>query len=160
MSPISLRLQKLLEEHEVDYEILHHRQDFRARTTAADTGTPDREFAKTLVLWIDGAYAIAAVPASHFLAESRLARSIGAGDVRLATEYEMENLISDCEVGAAPPFGRLYELPTYASPVLARDETITFNAGTHRDAVRMSWADYERVAKPEVVPLSRHEEEA
>ena len=159
MSTICPRLQKLLDEAEVEYEVLHHRQDFRARTTAADTDTPAREFAKTLVLWIDGEYAIAAVPASHFLSESRLARSIGARVVRLATEYEMENLISDCEVGAAPPFGVLYELPTYASPVLARDEEITFNAGTHRDAVRIAWADYERLAKPEVVALSRHEDE-
>ena len=159
MSTICPRLQKLLDEAEVEYEVLHHRQDFRARTTAADTHTPEREFAKTLLLWIDGEYAIAAVPASHFLSESRLARSIGAEEVRLATEYEMENLISDCEVGAAPPFGMLYELPTSASPVLARDEQITFNAGTHRDAVRMAWADYERLVKPEVLALSRHEEE-
>jgi Ala-tRNA(Pro) deacylase len=51
----------------------------------------------------------------------------------------------------------LYDLPVYASPVLAEDERITFNAGTHRDAVRMAWADYARLAKPEIVHLSRHE---
>jgi Ala-tRNA(Pro) deacylase len=44
--------------------------------------------------------------------------------------------------------------------VLARDERITFNAGTHRDAVRMAWSDYERLAQPRVVSLSRHEEES
>jgi Ala-tRNA(Pro) deacylase len=159
MSPIQPRLQKLLDESGVEYEVLHHREDFRARTTAADTHTPPAEFAKTVVVWVDGAYALVALPATHFVAESRLAHSLGAQEVRLATEFEMGDLLPDCEVGAAPPFGELYGLATYASPVLARDEQITFNAGTHRDAVRMQWSDYERLARPQVVALSRHEEE-
>lgn len=159
MSPMHRRLQALLDSEQVEYEILHHREDFRARTTASDTRTPPAEFAKTVVLWVDGHYALAVLPATHFVAESRLAHSIGADKVRLATEFEMQDLMPDCEVGAAPPFGALYDLSTYASPVLARDERITFNAGTHRDALRMSWADYVRLARPQVVPLSRHEEE-
>ena len=157
--PIDPRLQTLLDESGVDYEVIHHRDDFRARTTAEDTHTPPREFAKTVFVWVDGSYAIVVLPATHFVAESKLARSLGADKVRLASEYEMQDLCPDCEVGAAPPFGRLYELPLYASPVLTRDEHVTFNAGTHRDAVRMTYADYERLADPVIVPLSRHEEE-
>ena len=79
------------------------------------------------------------------MAPSRLARSLAADEVRLASEFEIADLCPDCEVGAAPPFGVLFDLPTYASPALARDEKITFNAGTHRDAVRISWADFERL---------------
>jgi Ala-tRNA(Pro) deacylase len=63
------------------------------------------------------------------------------------------------EIDAAPPFPSLCGLPVYASPLLAREKQITFNAGTHCDALRMSWADYERLAKPEVVHLSHHEDE-
>jgi Ala-tRNA(Pro) deacylase len=51
----------------------------------------------------------------------------------------------------------LYGLPTYASPILACDERITFNAGTHRDAVRIAYADYKRLVQPTVISLSRHE---
>lgn len=153
------RLQKLLDESGVEYQILHHPEDFRARATAADTHTPPAEFAKTVFLWIDGAYALAVLPADHYVAPSRLARSIGAESVRLATEFEMNDLCPDCETGAAPPFGMLFGLATHASPALTHDETITFNGGTHRDAVRISWADYLRVAAPSISPLSRHEEE-
>jgi Ala-tRNA(Pro) deacylase len=156
---MNLRLQKLLDASGVDYEVLHHREDFRARSTAADTHTPPIEFAKTVVLWVDGSYALAVLPATHFVSEHKLAKSLGADEVRLASEFEMQDLLPDCEVGAAPPIGLLFGLPTYASPVLARDEHITFNAGTHRDALRMTWADYERLAKPTLVSLSRHEEE-
>lgn len=157
--PLNARLQKLLDESGVDYEILHHREDFRARTTAADTNTPPGEFAKTVVLRIDDGYALAALPATHYVSPSRLAQAIGAGEVRLASESEMQDLMPDCEVGAAPPFGGLFGLPTYASVLLAEDEHITFNAGTHRDAVRIAWTDYERLAQPHIEHLSHHEEE-
>jgi Ala-tRNA(Pro) deacylase len=152
-------LQKLLDEAEVEYEILHHPTDYRARATAEDTHTPPVEFAKAVFLRIDEGYAVAALPATHFVAPSRMARAIGADEIRLASEREMEKLCPGCEVGAAPPVGALFDLPTYASPVLARDERITFNAGSHQDAVRMRWDDFVLVARPEVVPLGRHEEE-
>ncbi|MEN8184077.1 MAG: YbaK/EbsC family protein [Myxococcota bacterium] len=157
--PINERLQVLLDESGVEYEIIHHQDDFRAVTTAEDTHTPAREFAKAVFLWIDGSYAMATLPATHFVAESKLARSLGAENVRLAFESEMQDLCPDCEVGAAPPFGTLYGLPVYASPVLARDDHVTFNAGTHRDAVRMAYKDFERLVKPRILPLSRHEDE-
>ena len=158
MSPIQPSLQKLLDDADVEYEILHHKEDFRALATARDTHTPPAEFAKTVVLWIDGGYALAVLPADHSVALHRLERSLDADEVRLATETEMRELMPDCEVGAAPPFGALHGLPTYGCPNLERDERITFNAGTHRDAVRMSWADYVRLAEPAMVPMSRHEE--
>jgi Ala-tRNA(Pro) deacylase len=157
MTGIAKRLHDLLDERDVDYEILHHRDDFRAQSTAADTHTPPLEFAKTVFLWIDGKYAIAVLPATHFVAESKLARSLGAEKVRLASEFEMQDLVPECEIGAAPPFGNLYGLPVYVSPVLARDERITFNAGSHRDAVRMKYEDFERLVEPRIVPLARHE---
>ena len=95
MTGIIKRLHDLLDEQGVEYEILHHRDDFRAQTTAADTHTPPREFAKTVFLWIDGGYAIAVLPATHFVAESKLARSLDAEKVRLASEFEMQVEIAE-----------------------------------------------------------------
>lgn len=158
MSDVAKRLHDLLDESGVDYEIIHHKPDYRAEQTALDTHTPPKDFAKTVVLWIDGQYALAALPADHTVSERKLRRSIGAEDVRLAAEWEMEDLCPDCEIGAAPPFGVLYGLPTYVCPLLAEDEQITFNAGTHRDAVRMSWQDFERLVKPRVASMSKHED--
>lgn len=157
--PINRRLQKMLDESGTDYEILHHREDFRARATAADTHTPPAEFAKTVLVRIDDRYALAVLPATHYVAPSRLADALGVDLVRLASEAEMAELAPDCEVGAVPPFGELFQLATYASPLLAADESITFNGGTHKDAVRMAWADYEKLARPRLEHLSHHEEE-
>ena len=85
---------------------------------------------------------------------------LGADEVRLAAEWEMPELCPGAEVGAAPPLGSLFDLPVYVCPVLTRDERITFNAGSHTDAVRIAYADFERLERPTVVPMSRHEEES
>jgi Ala-tRNA(Pro) deacylase len=159
MPPIDPRLQQLLDDQDIEYQLIHHRQDFRARRTADDTHTPPSAFAKTVVVHVDGRYGMALLPATHYLAPARLARSIGAEQVRLASESEIRSQMPEYEIDAAPPFPSLCGLPVYASPLLAREKQITFNAGTHCDALRMSWADYERLAKPEVVHLSHHEDE-
>jgi Ala-tRNA(Pro) deacylase len=159
MAPIDPRLQELLDDQDVEYELIHHRLDIHAQRTADDTHTPPQEFAKTVVVHVGAGYAMVLLPATHNLAPARLARSIGAGVVRLASESEMRNLMPEYEIGAAPPFPSLCGLPIYASPLLAREKQITFNAGTHRDALRLTWSDYERLAKPEVVHLSHHEDD-
>lgn len=157
MSKIVKRLHELLDKSGVDYSIIRHHRDVTAAQTAAHTQTPQKEFAKTVFLCIDGEYAVAVLPATHFVAEGVLATSLGASEVRLASESEMEDLCPDCAVGAAPPFGNLYGLPVYVSPILAGDEHITFNAGTHEDSVRMGYTDYARLVEPRVVHMSRHE---
>jgi Ala-tRNA(Pro) deacylase len=157
---IDARLQRILDEDGLGYEIIHHVADRRALRTAHDTRTPPEQFAKVVVVHVDDHFALAVIPATHYLAPSRLARELGANRVRLASESEMRRAIPDYEPGTAPPFASLCGLPVYVSPLLAAEEFITFNAGTHCDALRLLWKDYERLAKPQVVHLSHHEEEA
>ena len=157
MSGIVAKLKEFLEENGVDYEVIHHKTDYRARETARDTHTPQGEFAKSVFLLIDDQHAMAVVPASRDVAIGKLRDAVGAGEVRLASEDEFERLCPDCEVGAAPPFGNLYDLPVYVSKSLAADEQITFNAGSHSEAVRMSYRDFERLVKPRVLAVCKHE---
>lgn len=156
---IDAGLQRLLDEEGVGYEIIHHVIDRRALRTAHDTRTPPKEFAKVVVVHVDDHFALAVLPATHYLAPSRLARSIGATSVRLASDSELRRALPDYEPGTAPPFAPLCGLPVYVSPTLAAGKYLTFNAGTHCDALRMVFEDYARLAKPEVVHLSHHEEE-
>ena len=110
-----------------------------------------------MFVWVDGTPARAVLPANKHLAPSKLCKAIGAKRVRVATEIGLKTLCADCEPGAAPPFGVLYDLPVYASQALAADEQITFNGGTHDQAIRMRFADWQKLAKPTVVRLSRHD---
>ena len=48
-----------------------------------------------------------------------------------------------------PPFGNLYDMDVYVSPLLAKDEEIAFNAGSHTELIRMAYKDFERLVEPE-----------
>ena len=111
-----------------------------------------REMAKTVVLRAGehGRKTILAVlPGPKHVNLDKLAAALEE-PVRLATELEFSELFPDCELGAMPPFGLLYDLPVYVDESLARDKEVVFNAGTHRDAVRMAYEDFVRLAKPKI----------
>ena len=152
------RFRKYLDEAGMPYEMIRHERDIHARATAAHTHTPLGEFAKTVFLQIDGEPAIAVVPASREVALSKVRRALEAESVRKAWESEIEEICPGCEVGAAPPFGPLYDVPVYVSLAIARDEEITFNGGDHEHAFRMRFKDYEQLVKPRVLRLCKHDD--
>lgn len=83
-----------------------------------------------------------------------LAKAALARQAELVNEEEMERVFPDCELGAEPPLGELYGLPVYVSVALADAKTITFNAGTHEQAVRMSYEEFAHMAQPIVADCS------
>ena len=144
MSLLTNRLTDYLDQTGVEYELVHHRLDFSAQRTAADTHTPGRAFAKSVVLRTRQGYVLVVIPANRKI-DFGLVHDVLGPDVVLADEPEIAELFPDCEVGAEPPFGQLYGLPVYLSPDLADDAFITFNAGTHHEAVRMRYDDFVRL---------------
>lgn len=153
------RFRRYLDEAGTPYEMIRHERDIHARVTAEHTHTPLEDFAKTVFLWIDGAPAIAVVPASREVALSKVQKGLGAKHVRKAWESEIETICPDCEVGAAPPFGSLYDVPVYVSLSIAHDEEITFNGGDHEHAFRMRFEDFDQLVHPRVLRLCKHDDD-
>ena len=54
-----------------------------------------------------------------------------------------------------PPFGNLYGIPVYVDQTLTEDERIVFQAGTHTDTIRMSYADFASLVSPMIVEVVR-----
>ena len=81
-------------------------------------------------------------------------RKPSAKPVSLDTEQEFKSLFPDCATGAMPPFGNLYGLPTYVDKHLAQQDYIVFEAGTHTDAIKVNYRDYEKIVKPRVEDLA------
>jgi Ala-tRNA(Pro) deacylase len=106
------------------------------------------------VVKADDDFIVCALPASYRLDMSKLARTLQARNVRLADESEMADLFPDVEVGAEPPMGQLWNLPTYVDQHLAKGNEIVFQAGTHSHAIRMKFADYENLTKPRIADLA------
>jgi len=144
------RLKSFLDSNYVPYESLPHPTTYTAQGTATLMQISGKEIAKSVVLCA-GVYGedtiLAVLPGSKHVKFDKLAAALGK-PVRLATEAEFSRLFPDCELGAMPPFGALYNLPVYADASLAKDKEVVFNAGTHHDAVRMSYDDFVRLAKP------------
>ncbi len=64
---------------------------------------------------------------------------------------ELSERFPDCEIRAMPPFGNLYDMPVFADESLTRDKEIAFNAGSHRELVRLAWEDFVRLVEPKIV---------
>jgi Ala-tRNA(Pro) deacylase len=97
-----------------------------------------------------------AMPAPYQADLDRVTEVLGAAEVRLAAEEEFASAFPDCEVGAMPPFGNLFDLPVYVDEALAEDETVVVQAGTHTDTMRLKYADFERLVEPTVVGFAYH----
>jgi Ala-tRNA(Pro) deacylase len=149
------RLRTLLDERHVAYEVLGHSRDYTAQETAAHTHTRGREFAKAVIVRAGDGYVMAVLPAHHEVDLERLGAALGHGAVELASEEEIARVCPDCEPGAIPPFGNLWELSVVASLALTEDERITCNAGSHREAIRLAWNDFRRVVEPRLLDFSR-----
>ena len=97
---------------------------------------------------------MAVLTASYKVDFKQLKKAAKAKKVELASEKEFKDLFPECEVGAMPPFGNLYEMDVYVAESLAEDEQIAFNAGSHTELVRMAYADFERLAQPKVLKFA------
>jgi Ala-tRNA(Pro) deacylase len=152
------RLTDFLDGHGIRYVVIQHSLAFTAREIAVSSHIPTNAIAKSVVLTIDGIRTMAVLPGSEMVELLLLRDALGATRVELAGEGEFNTLFPDCEIGAMPPFGNLFSLPVIVSDTLAADEEIAFNAGTHRDLVKMAYKDFEQLVHPKVLrfTMARH----
>lgn len=146
------RVRAHLMEHGIGYRTADHPETFTTPATAEATHVPGHEMAKVVMLMADGDLVMAVVPGHHMVDVDKARGELGAGDVRLASEPEFRATFGDCELGAEPPFGALYDVPTVVDLRLD-SPSITFNAGSHTETMTMDLADYLEVTKPKRADL-------
>ncbi|HTS34039.1 MAG TPA: YbaK/EbsC family protein [Candidatus Solibacter sp.] len=150
------KLREFLDSHRVKYLVISHSLAYTAQGVAAIVHLSGRKLAKTVIVKIDGVLAMVVVPASCHVDLERVKHLTGARTVEIAAESEFKDAFPDCETGAIPPFGNLYDMPVYADASLAEYEEITFSAGSHRELMRMNWYDMERLVNPMVDQFAYH----
>ena len=151
---ISTRLQSLLDQNKISYSVMAHSTAYTAQGAAATMQISGKELAKTVVLWAGDEMILTVLPAPNHVDLNELGDQLGK-PVRLATEREFSSRFPDCEPGAMPPFGSLYDLPVYVDESMSEDEAIVFNAGTHNDAIRVRYEDFVRLAKPKIFSFAQ-----
>ncbi len=146
----SKTLKDYLESHHVKYLSIHHSPAFTAQEVAAAAHISGRIFAKTVIVKMGDKLAMVVLPANEHINFMSLKATTGQNKIDLATEMDFKSRFPECEVGAMPPFGELYGMSVYISSDLALCDQIIFNAGSHSELLQLSYADFERLAKPKI----------
>lgn len=153
MSPT---LKKYLDENQIRYEVTTHPEAYTSQEIAATLHKSGKRLAKVVMVRAEDQWAMCVLPAHELIDIGRLETILGSRKIRLATEEEFKTLFPDCDVGAMPPFGNLYNnIPVYLDERLAQYDQFYFEGGSHTETVTMSMADYRRLVGPKIALFGR-----
>jgi Ala-tRNA(Pro) deacylase len=137
----------------VAHDVLRHAPVFTSEEAAAVRGTSLASGAKALVCKADEQFVLIVVPADRRLAGKRFRKAAGVKSLRFASKEEVEQL-TGLAPGSIPPFGSLFNLPTWCDELLAQQRRINFNAGDHTISISLAYADFVRVEQPRLGTFS------
>jgi Ala-tRNA(Pro) deacylase len=143
-----MSVQTYLKSRQIPFEVLLHAPAPSATRLAQSVHVPGERVAKTVLVKVGEKYALAVLPSTHRIDMPRLMQALGATDLRIASEHDLDEVFIDCELGALPPFGRLYGITTIVDASLAGGAEIVFEGNTRHEGVRMRYRDYEAVEAP------------
>jgi Ala-tRNA(Pro) deacylase len=138
---VFMRLSGLLTSRGVPFDVLHHAPVFTSAEAAAVRGTVLASGAKALICKVDERFVMIVLPADRKLDSKALRKSLGCKSIRFASSEEVLSLTL-LKPGSIPPFGSLFELPTYCDERLGEHEKINFNAGDHAISISLRYSDY------------------
>lgn len=150
---IPTRLIDFLDQSKVRYEILHHPEAFTSHELAAIEHVKGKDRAKVVMVKAGAEILMAVLPTDRRIDLEKIS-AITARPTTKAAEAEFKPLFPDCAIGTMPPFGHLYGVTTYMDRSVAEADKLVFEAGTHSDAIKMKYADYERLAKPVIADFA------
>lgn len=142
------KLREFLDSRNIKYTVISHSRAFTAREIALTAHVPAKEIAKSVIVKADDRFIMTVVPASDMVDLKTLKKSLGAATAGLAVEEDFKGMFPDCEPGAMPPFGNLFNMEVIVSDDLRENQQIAFNAGTHHELVKMAYKDFEQLVQP------------
>jgi Ala-tRNA(Pro) deacylase len=151
---IPVKIREFLDSHKIPYQFCTHSPAYTAQGLAHVQHVSGKELAKVVMVVVQGRMVMTVLPGSHRVEIEQLDVLLNGQNGRLATEEEFKDLFPDCEVGAMPPFGNLYNLEVWVDNELEKHPTITFNAGTHVETIKMNYADFRCLVAPKTGSFS------
>ena len=151
-----MNLPSYLDRFNIRYLVTEHPVTFTAQALAQEEHVSGYQVIKPVLVEADGQFILCALPACGRIDLDALRDSLDADYIRLADEATLRKIFPGCEVGAEPPIGALFGLPTIADESLLELRKVTFQAGNHHEAVTMSMDDYRRLAQPGIGRFAVH----
>ncbi len=149
-----MKLEELLQQRGIGYEKHTHGVTYTSQGLADAEHVTGYMIAKPVIVRGMQGFAMCVVPAPRHVELSRVAEVLNEPSVRLATEEEMADLFPDCELGAEPPVGYLFDMRTVMDSQLEEDEYLIMQCGTHTESIKLRREDWEIVAEPIVAPIA------
>lgn len=150
------RLQEYLDSQGVPYEVKLHREAYTSQEIAAASHVSGKVMAKVVMVKRAGAFVMAVLPAACKVGVDRLETVFGVPGIAIAREHEFAGLFPDCDTGAMPPFGNLYNVEVYVDEEITRHSHLIFQAGNHHELVSMRYTDFARLVQPRVAEFCSH----
>ena len=150
------KLEQLLEKNHIKYKTIKHDVAYTAPEIAEKAHIKGNEFAKTVMVKLDGKLAMAVLRGNDHLDLERLKKSSKAKKAEMVKEDDFQKAFPDCELGAMPPFGNLYNLNVYVDDQLSQNKTLAFNAGNHKELISLPYKDWEKLVHPKKADIHNH----
>ena len=154
MARIPAKLKSFLEKNKIKREIIEHRTVYTAFDKAATLKVKPNIVGKTLVLKSGKELFLALIPGNKNLdlvkirklfnditrlrPSLRLRTTARRGKFEFVTERIMKNKFQGFKIGALPPFGQLFKLPTFIDRGILKEKIILANAGIHEASLKVS----------------------
>ncbi|MEM7052512.1 MAG: YbaK/EbsC family protein [Acidobacteriota bacterium] len=155
MADLCDRIIEALEAAGVSFTLQRHAAVSSAAEAATTRGTALAEGTKAILFKVDHDFAIFAMNAERALHSAKIRRHLGVKRTRFASGEELFSM-TGLRPGAVPPFGPpILPYPLYADPSVLERRELIFTAASREVSIRLTTADYRRVAQPEVFPFTR-----
>ena len=139
----------LLSEHQVNFKVIEHLAEGRTEHISIIRGNTPEQAAKAMVLQVISAakqlsYVLAIVPGDSKVNFKAVAKRIGGKKSSFAPP-EVAQSLTQCVMGAVPPFCFDSQLILLVDKRIASVDTLFFNAGELNKSISMDVNDYFRV---------------
>jgi Ala-tRNA(Pro) deacylase len=129
---------------EIDFQILRRVPADSPADTARKAGITPERLAKAVLLKDAHGYLLTVMPATHVLDLDALRKELHR-QLTLAEDEDLDDLFCDCVVGAVPPIGPWYRVPTVVEASLKEQPDIYFEAGDQRSLVHVTETSFEKL---------------
>ncbi|MFA5495913.1 MAG: YbaK/EbsC family protein [Porticoccaceae bacterium] len=142
---IAATFKSYLDRENIHYDTVRHKHSSTSMETAARANVPLTQLAKAVVFRDENRRYLMAVLPTLCRAEISRLNTLTNHSLSLAGERELGRLFADCEIGAVPPMGQAYAMPTIWDDRLCEMEDIYLEAGDHEHLVHMKRSEFSRL---------------
>ncbi|MFA4998911.1 MAG: YbaK/EbsC family protein [Candidatus Paceibacterota bacterium] len=143
--PIPKKLVNFLDKSKAKYEVLEHKTVYTAFDKAKTLRVKENIIGKTLVVKIDKNYALVLVPANKNLDKDKFRKTAKVKSIDFVKEAWMKKNIKGAKIGAVPPFGILWKLPTFVDKSLLLQPKIIVNSGDHNFSLKLLSSSFKKL---------------